>query len=160
MKSDLMTPQTRLSHADLVPHWLVCAALLALVIGYNIVCHVWGSELRINLDEPHRVLIRSILYGVAIILFPLAKLARHILIRLNQTMPGETPPKRRYFLTVTITLSLVEMVGVFGFLMFMLGDDFNTLYIFSLLALLGIFLHKPNLDEYLAISEALNSQNS
>lgn len=160
MKPGLMTPQTRLSHADLVPHWLVCAALSALLIGYNIVCHVWGDQIRINLDEPQRILIRSILYGAAIILFPLTKLLRHILLRLNQTMPGEKPARQRYFLTVTVSLSLVEMVGVFGFLMFMLGDDFNTLYIFTTLGALGIFLHKPKLDEYLAISEALNRQNS
>ncbi len=160
MKPDLMTSQPRLSHADLVPHWLVCAALLVLLIGYNVACHVWGTELRINLDEPQRILIRSILYGAAIILFPLIKLLRHVLLRLNQTMPGEKSASQRYFLTVTVTVSLIETVGTFGFLMFILGDDFNTLYIFTALGALGIFLHKPNLDEYLAISEALNSQNS
>jgi len=160
MKPGLMTPQPRLSHADLVPHWLVCAALLALLIAYNIVCHVWGGEIRINLDEPQRILIRTILYGVTIVLFPLANLLRHILLRLNQTMPGDKPASQRYMLTVVVTLALIETVGVFGLLMFILGDDFNTLYIFSVLAALGIFLHKPNLDEYLAISQALNGENS
>lgn len=155
-----MTPQTRLSHADLVPHWLISAAFLALLIAYNIVCHVWGNEIRINLDESQRILIRSVLYGVTIILFPLINLLRHILLRLNQTMPGDKPARQRYLLTVALTLSLIETVGAFGFLMFVLGDDFNTLTIFSLLAALGIFLHKPKLDEYLAISQALNSENS
>lgn len=158
MKPDLMTPRPRLSHADLVPHWLVCAALLSLLIAYNIVCHVWGSEIRINLDEPQRILIRTILYGVTIALFPLTNLLRHILLRLNQTMPGDKPARQRYLLTVVITMALIETVGIFGFLMFVLGDDFNTLYIFSVLAALGIFLHKPDLDEYLAISQALNSE--
>ncbi|MGZ5000399.1 MAG: hypothetical protein ACXV7F_08865 [Methylomonas sp.] len=159
MKPGLMIPQTRFSHADLIPHWLVCAALLALLIGYNIICHVWGSELRISLDEPQRILIRSLLYGAAIILFPLTKLLRHILLRLNQTMPGGKSSRQRYFMTVTATLSLIELVGIFGFLMFILGDDFNTLYIFSILGALGIFLHKPDLGEYLAIDEALRHQN-
>jgi preprotein translocase subunit Sss1 len=158
MKPGLMTPQPRLSHAELVPHWLVCTALLALLIAYNIICHVWGSEIRINLDESQRILIRTILYGVTIALFPLVNLLRHILLRLNQTMPGNKPAKQRYLLTVVVTLSLIETVGVFGFVMYLLGDDFNTLTIFSVLAALGIFLHKPNLDEYLAISEALNGE--
>ncbi len=156
MKPGLMAPQHRLSHTDLVPHWLVCVALLALLIAYNILCHFWGDEIRINLDEPQRILIRTILYGVTIVLFPLVNLLRHILLRLNQTMPGDKPARQRYLMTVVITLALIETVGVFGFLMFILGDDFNTLYIFSVLAALGIFLHKPNLDEYLAINEALN----
>lgn len=155
-----MTPQIRLSHSDLVPHWLITAALLALIIAYNIICHVWANEIRITLDEPQRVLLRSILYGVTIILFPLTNLLRHILLRLNQTMPGDKPARQRYLLTVAVTLSLIETVGAFGFLMFILGDDFNTLYIFSVLAALGIFLHKPKLVEYLAISEALSMDNS
>jgi len=156
MTAGLMTRQSN-THADLLPHWLLSIALLALLISYNIVCHVWGSEIRINLDESQRILIRSILYAVTIILFPLIKLLRHILLRLNQTMPGNKPARQRYFLTVAITLSLIETVGAFGLLMFILGDGFNTLYIFSALAALGIFLNKPKLNEYLAIREALST---
>lgn len=150
-----MTKSIRLSHPDLVSHWLVSAALLSLVLVYNLVCHVWGNEIRFNLDESQRVLIRSILYGLTIILFPLVKLLRHILLRLNQTMPGPKSARIRYLITVAVTSSLMETVGVFGFLMYILGDDFNTLYIFSLLTALGIFLHRPRLDEYLEISETL-----
>jgi hypothetical protein len=39
--------------------------------------------------------------------------------------------------------------------MFILGDGFNTLYIFSVLAVLGIYLHMPKINEYLAIKAAL-----
>jgi hypothetical protein len=35
---------------------------------------------------------------------------------------------------------------------------FNTLYIFSTLALLGIFVHRPKLEEYQNILEALRIQ--
>lgn len=155
-----MTPQTRISHAELIPHWLVCAALLAILIAYIVVCQVWGSDIRLNLEESQRVLIRSILYGLTIILFPLVKLLRHILLRLNQTMPGNKTANQRYLMTVIVSVSLIETTGAFGFLMYVLGDDFNTLYIFSLLAALGIFLHKPKLDEYQAIYDALNRKNS
>jgi len=71
-------------------------------------------------------------------------------------MPGNKPAKQRYFITVGISLLLIETVGCFGFVMFLLGDSFNTLYIFSGLAALGIFLHMPKLTEYLAICAALN----
>ena len=154
-----MMPQTH-THADLIPHWLTSLALLIVLITYNIVCHVWGNEIQINLEESQRILFRSILYGITIILFPLVKLLRHILLRLNQTMPGDKPARQRYFFTVSITLVLIETVGSFGFLMFILGDGFNTLYIFSILAGLGIFLHMPKLPEYLAICQALSVKTS
>lgn len=144
---------------QLRPHWLVVGLLVVLLIAYNLVCHVWGAELRINTDAGQREIIRSIFYGVAIILFPLTNLLRFILIRLNQTMPGHKPAKQRYFVTTTVTLLLIETVAVFGFVMFILGDDFNTLYIFSVLGALGLFLHRPKIEELVAINYALSAKN-
>jgi hypothetical protein len=50
-------------------------------------------------------------------------------------------------------------VAVFGFVMFILGDDFNTLYIFSVLGALGLFLHRPKIEELAAIDQALSAKN-
>jgi hypothetical protein len=154
-----MSAQPQLSAADLRAHWLICAAMLLTVLGYNLACHLWATELRIGIDEAQRVLIRSVLYGLAILLFPLTNLLRHILLRLNQTMPGPKTAKQRYLLTIIITQVLIEVVGLFGLAMFILGDGFNTLYIFSSMGVLGIFLHKPNSAEYLAIAAALSIEN-
>jgi hypothetical protein len=143
---------------ELFPHRLLSAALFLLIVAYLLVCHLWGAEIRIKFDESARVTIRSALYTITIMLFPLVKLLRYILIRLNQTMPGDSSAGRRYFYTVSITLLLIETVGGFGFLMFILGDGFNTLYIFSVLAVLGIYLYMPKINEYLAIKAALTEK--
>jgi len=63
--------------------------------------------------------------------------------------------KRRYLVTIIVSMSLIESVGIFGFVMFMLGDNFNTLYIFSGLSALGLFLYRPKVNEYAKIVEAL-----
>jgi len=154
-----MTDQNLSTQSQLRSHWLVVGFLLVLLIAYNLVCHIWGAELRINLDEAQRELFRSVFYGVAIILFPLTNLLRFILIGLNQTMPGDKPAKQRYFVTTTVALLLIETVAVFGFVMFILGDDFNTLYIFSVLGALGLFLHRPKIEELAAIDQALSAKN-
>ncbi len=144
---------------QLTPHWLVSAAMLLLLIIYNLICHLSGDELRLNLDESQRVWIRTLFYAVAIVLFPLTNLIRHVLLRLNQTMPGPKPAPQRYLLTIIITQSMIAAVSLFGLLMFMLGDDFNTLYIFTLLGVLGIYLHKPNPAELRDIVRALTAKN-
>lgn len=151
-----MSAQSQPSAADLRPHWIICANMLLTVLIYNLVCHLWANELQIGVDEAQRELIRSVLYGAAIILFPFTKLLRHILLRLNQTMPGPKSAKQRYLSTIIVTQFLIELVSLFGFAMFILGDGFNTLYIFSGMGVLGIFLHRPNLSEYSAIVAALS----
>jgi hypothetical protein len=154
-----MSAQTQLSAADLRPHWLICANMLLTVLVYNLACHLWANELQMGFDEAQRVLIRSVLYGIAILLFPFTKLLRHVLLRLNQTMPGPKTAKQRYLSTIIVTQLLIELVSSFGFVMFILGDGFNTLYIFSVMGVLGIFLHKPNPREYFAIAAALSKEN-
>jgi len=56
-------------------------------------------------------------------------------------------------------MSLVEVVGIFGLVMFIFGDGFNTLYIFTGLSALGLFLYRPKADEYAEIIAAIAAQN-
>jgi hypothetical protein len=111
----------------------------------------------------------------------MTNLIRHIQLRLNQTMPNShsapeiddcmdaggrathgavSEAKKRYLVTVIVSMSLIESVGIFGFVMFILGDNFNTLFIFSGLSALGMFLYRPKLDEYARIVEALTAQKT
>jgi hypothetical protein len=104
--------------------------------------------------------LRSVLDAIAIVLFPLVNLLRHILLRLNQTMPGTQTAVQRYQSTVFICLAVIESVGLFGVVMFIVGDDENTLYIFTVLAALGLYLHRPRWDELQAIHAAISHQQS
>ena len=141
--------------SDLTLHWIFVGMMACMLVVYNIICQVLGTDIQINIAEEQRVFIRTVLYVMAIILFPLVNLLRHILLRLNQTMPGDNPAKNRYLMTIIVTISLIEVVGFFGFVMFILGDEFNTLYIFSVLGTLGLFIHRPREQEYKQIIEAL-----
>lgn len=145
-------------NADLIPAWLVTGVMLAMLAAYLIACHTLGKELQQQLPEAQRLPIRTALYAIAIITFPITNLLRHIQLRLNQTMPGDNPAKSRYLATVIVSLSLIEVIGIFGFVMFILGDNFNTLYIFTGMSALGLFLYRPKPDEYASIIEALAAQ--
>lgn len=146
--------------SDLILPWVVLGIMLVMLAAYIIVCQTIGDQLQQPLPEAQRVLIRTVLYAVAIGTFPLTNLIRYIQLRLNQTMPHShsehgNEAKNRYLVTVIVSLSLVESIGVFGFVMFILGDNFNTLYIFTGLSALGLYLYRPKADEYAQIIEAL-----
>lgn len=149
--------------SGLILPWVILGIMLAMLAVYIIVCITYGDQLQQPLPEAQRVLVRTVFYAVAIVTFPLTNLIRHIQLRLNQTMPYPHPAhgneaKKRYLVTVIVSMSLIESVGVFGFVMFILGDNFNTLYIFSGLSALGLFLYRPKVDEYARIIEALAAQ--
>lgn len=153
------------SKPDLVLPWLIVGMMFIMLAAYIIICHTLGEQLRQPLPEAQRVLIRTVLYVVAIATFPLTNLIRHIQLRLNQTMPRShaahgavAEAKNRYLATIIVSMSLIEVVGIFGLIMFVLGDDFNTLYIFTGLSALGLFLYRPKADEYSEIIKAMTAQ--
>ena len=140
---------------DLFLHWIVVGIMLITLIIYLFICYQFGHELQEPLPEAQRVVFRTVFYIIAIVAFPITNLIRHIQLRLNQTMPGNKSAKSRYLLTIIVSMALVEGVGVLGFVMYMLGDDFNTLYIFLGLSVLGLYLYRPKQDEYSKIVDAL-----
>ena len=150
--------------SDLILPWVIVGIMLAMLAAFLIVCITIGDQIQQPLPEAQRVLIRTILYVVAIVTFPMTNLIRHIQLRLNQTMPysqgAVAEAKKRYLVTIIVSMSLIESVGVFGFVMFILGDNFNTLCIFSGLSALGLFLYRPKEDEYAKIVEVLPTQKT
>ena len=158
--------------SDLVLPWFIVGMMLVMLAAYIIVCHSLGEQLQQPLPETQRVLLRTVFYVIAIMTLPLTNLIRHIQLRLNQTMPRSPAApfdkiqnsyrldaKKRYLVTVIVSVSLIEVVGAFGLVMFVLGDGFNTLYIFTGLSALGLFLYRPKLDEYVDIIDAIAAQH-
>lgn len=163
--------QQRLT-ADLMLPWAITGLMLVTLAATIIICHTLGKQVQPPLPEDQRVLVRTVLYGVAIVTFPVTNLVRHIQLRLAQTMPVTRPAygkagmaesmndalasaKNRYLITILVSISLIESVGIYGLVMFILGDDFNTLYLFIGMSVLGLFLYRPKRDEYNGIVEAL-----
>jgi hypothetical protein len=150
-------------NADLKLPWLVVGMMLIMLVAYLVICFMFGTELQQLLPEITRVKIRTALYIIAILCFPMTNLIRHIQLKLNQTMPlthtnYRLEAKKRYLLTVIVSMASVEIIGVFGFLLFMFGDGINNLIIFTGLSALGMFLYRPKLDEYSKIVELLASK--
>jgi hypothetical protein len=146
--------------ADLKLPWLIVGMMLVMLVTYLVICFTIGTELQQPLPEITRVKIRTALYIIAILTFPMTNLLRHIQLKLNQTMPltrlaYRVEAKKRYLLTIIVSMSLVEAVGVFGFVLFMLGDGTNNLMILIGLSALGMYLYRPKVEEYAKIIEEL-----
>jgi hypothetical protein len=146
--------------ADLKLPWLIVGVMLMTLVTYLVICFTLGTELQEPLPEITRVKIRTALYIIAIITLPITNLIRHIFVKLNQTMPltklsYRAEAKKRYLLTVIVSMALVETIGVFGFVLFMFGDGANNLLILTGLSALGMFLYRPKLNEYSEIVELL-----
>ncbi len=146
-----MDAQTEFENGVFRMHWLIVTVMVLTVFASLLICEYQGAKIQFRFDESMREFLRSVFYLMAIITFPVTSLFRHVLLRLNQTMPGDKPARIRYLVTIIMTQVMIESVAVLGVLMFVLGDGYNTLYIFNVMALLGFFLHRPKKEEYVKI---------
>ena len=142
-------------HPRLVLHWLVWLVFALILLGYILLFQLFALNYNLAWDESDRVVVRTSLYLLAIVLFPFTNVLRHVLLRLDCTMPGDKPAERRYLSTILSCLLLIESVASFGVVMKILGDDFNTFYIFLILGALGLFLYRPKSHELALIQHAL-----
>jgi len=126
----------------------VIRGLSLLLLGVLItVCHVYGESIQLNWLEEDRVWIRSILYIVAMLTLLVMKFVRHVSLQLNFKASNKSA-KSRYLKTIIVSMLMAEGIGLYGFVMYLLGDSFNTLYIFSVLSALAMFLYRPKVKEY------------
>jgi hypothetical protein len=144
---------------ELRTHWCIAWLMLAGLLVYWVIAYRFSDQLQQPIPEAQRIVVRTVFYGLVIIGLPITNLIRHIMLRLNQTMPGNKPANVRYLITVMVSMILVESIGVIGLIMFILGDGFNTFYIFTGLSALGLYLYRPKADEYEAIVESLTQTN-
>jgi len=141
--------------SDLLSAGIIRAFSLILLVILVAVCHIYVDEIQIGMDEQQRIVIRTVLYVVAILTFLVLKFIRHVMLRLGRDIK---PAKSRYRLAIIVTMTISESIGIYGFIMYVLGDSYNTLYIFTMLSALAMFLHKPNLQEYKALVESQESE--
>lgn len=131
------------------PIWVIVGVMYFIQSIYILLAHFLQQSLQQTpMMAESREMLRSIFYLIAIITFPLTNLIRHIQLQLNQTIVSDKPLNKRYLMTVMVSQIIMLLMGSLGFIIFILGDDFNSLYIFSFLAFLGFFLHRPKEDEY------------
>lgn len=154
-----MCPAQQLQ-SDLLMAGVVRAATLISLIALIAICQIYGAKIQIGMDEQSRVFIRTVLYIVAITTFPAMKFLRHVLLRLNQTTKGNRSAKSRYLVTIIISMSVAISIGIYGFAMFVLGDSYNTLYIFAILSALAMYIYKPKVEEYQAIVESVAAKSA
>lgn len=141
--------QSNYSVTHFIQGWLVVGIICFIQIIYLFLSHGWQQELQqLIMPQGQREFLRSLFYLIAIINFPLTNGIRHIQRCSNQTLLSNKPLNKRYLTMIIISATSMASIGLLGFIMFIFGDDFNTLYIFSLLAFFGLFLHRPKKSEY------------
>ena len=146
--------------------WVIWIAILASLVIYIFICHFIGAEIRQNAPPDFPIdRLEKILYAVALATFLLAFFLRRLMVssRLSgaqglvaKPLSGSSQPPylARYTIAVVISLALAESIGIYGLVLFFLGQDFQTLYIFIAASALAMILFRPKVEELESLASA------
>jgi len=60
---------------------------------------------------------------------------------------NQASPIAKYATAMVVSLALSESIGIYGFVLFLLGDNFRTLYIFVGISALAMLFYRPKREE-------------
>jgi hypothetical protein len=140
--------------------WVIWAAILSSLFVYIVVCHLLGEEIRGDFAEsgfPFK-LFRNILYGVVAAELLMMYYLRKFMLKWRPSaattdMPGRSsslhklPFVGQYTAIVIISLAIADSIGIYGLVLYLLGGDFKTLYIFIIISALAMIFYRPKREE-------------
>jgi uncharacterized integral membrane protein len=143
----------------MLTQWVIWAALLLSLLMYIFICHqpgigfkgVGGSDFPLGL-------LRNILFGVGVATWLLAYFMRRSMLSVRAGITKQKPVERmvkwdgppfiaKYVTAVIVSLALSESIGIYGFVLFLLGDGFQTLYTFIAVSALAMIFYRPKREE-------------
>ena len=97
-------------------------------------------------------IMRAVLYGVSVtVLFVSWFVRRRMLRRMNGGISVRSA-LGKYASAVIVSLALAESIGIYGFLLFLLGGESTDLYFLIALAAGAMIFHRPRTEEVLAMT--------
>jgi F0F1-type ATP synthase membrane subunit c/vacuolar-type H+-ATPase subunit K len=144
--------------------WIIWAAMMGSLAVYILICNVIGDDVRRPMGPDFSLaLLRKIFFGLSTAALIAAHFIRKFVLRKPSGGSGPAPASQpspqdmaaryaKYTTAMIISLALCESVGIYGLLLFFLGDGIKTLYSFMVISAAGMFYYRPKREEFEALS--------
>lgn len=139
--------------------WVIWAGMFGSLLIYIFICHHLGEGFKNAAGSDFSIgLLRAILFGVGGVALLMAYFLRRSMLAVRADLPKPKPIGRmvgwntapflvKYAAAVIISLAFSESMGIYGFVLFMLGGGFETLYIFIVVSALAMVFYRPKREE-------------
>lgn len=139
--------------------WFIWAAMLGSLLTYVFICHQPGVGFKSGGGSDFPIgLLRNIFFGVGAAAWLMAYFMRRSMLSVRAGISKPKPVERmvkwdgppfitKYVTAVIVSLALSESIGIYGFVLFLLGGGFKTLYTFIGISALAMVFYRPKREE-------------
>ena len=138
---------------------IIWLAMLGTLIVYLFICYQFGNQIQQPPDAQFPLAtLRNIFFGLAAVTLVVAHFLRRFMLTGHSGSSATTsssdpspsdpfPVLAKYSTALIISLALCETIGIFGLVLFILGDSYQTLYIFIGISAIAMFFYRPKKDD-------------
>jgi hypothetical protein len=150
--------------------WVIWASMLGSLLIYVFICYQPGIGLKgVGGSDFPIGLLRNIFFGAGAAAWFMAYFMRRSMLSVRAGISKPKPVERmvkwdappyiaKYASAVIVSLALSESIGIYGFVLFLLGDGFKTLYIFIAVSALAMVFYRPKREEMEKLAVAYQKQ--
>jgi hypothetical protein len=139
-------------------NWVIWGAMLSSIGIYVLVAHLTEGKVRIGAGLGDVFgLLRILLLAFGLLELLLIPFIKKLVLKnvrppkttaaMGITGPGSHPAVAAYTSALVVSLAIAESVAIYGLLLFFLGGDFQTLYLFAALGACGMIVSRPKMAE-------------
>jgi len=144
---------------------MIWGAILASLGVYLVVCLSVGKSLQINISSDFSFkTIKYALFGVSYITLFLVYYLRKFLMNPGRSIPNskqisstQHPAIAKYTIAIVITSALLESIGIYGVILFLLAKDTSSLYQLLLISAVGMIYYRPRKEELIKIASHMGN---
>ncbi len=142
---------------------IIWIALLGSLAVYLVVCKVVGDQLTISMAGSQLEVFKYALFGIAVMTLFGAYFFLKLLLKNIVGMPGtgrqtaSHPAVGKYTVVIVIVMALLESIGIYGVVLFMVSKDAVSLYQLVVLSAIGMLYFRPKKEELISLAERMGS---
>jgi hypothetical protein len=127
---------------------IIWASMLGTLAVYVLIACMFGGQIKADIGPDIPVgLIKNILILVSAVEIVAAGFIRRFILTIRKPADASRIAKR-YVAAVIVSLAMSESVGIYGLILFLIGEGFPTLYTFIALSAGAMIFYRPKTDEF------------
>ena len=152
-----------LKNKDTAPVFILWLALITSVIIYVIASFIIKNNTAVKQSVPEFYkLLLIVVSFMSLVMGFLSIMGRRALLKkkyYSKFFKGNASPKGIYITAIVLSSALAEMIAIFGFILFILGNNMKIQIALAFVAVIIMLINKPNMEEYENLKKEIEEKN-
>lgn len=142
-----------LSKLRLIWFGMLGSLVIYLIVGFQV-----ATNIQVSMDKSTFGVLKTVLYLFTFIIIVMTRYIRRFILS-GKGQYGQAPQNfqpltlQKYTTTMIVAWALLECIGIFGLVLFLLGKNPTDLYLLLIISAAAMLWYRPKKDELISLTQ-------